>query len=408
MDADQLRQLLNEGIAATKQGDHARGRELLLQVVAEDERMEPAWLWLAAALTDPADRLLALENVLALNPRHPQAQAGAAALRAQLGLYPSPAPAATDPANPAPVAAAASATSAAEADWQPAEPRAPVAPVPVLVPPGPAADTVDPAAFQDDPDQCPYCGRLNDPDSERCPYCGRSLLMPGFWKGGSYQYWLLILVGLQLQTAMLQVVGAVMQASYPAALAVLPGAGSLMATPVWPAAARLLAWVVALLLLLQDNRRAYPLVGGLALLDAAWMGMAYQSQLITTPLAVINIGFAALIALLALSALISQAQARLRRRVVLARGLVSAPQLHDQAQAYAAQGMWALAALHWRRAIGKDPRNLAYYKGLGRAQVALQQPALAISTFRSGLELAPGDAEFQRLIEAVRANTRSS
>lgn len=399
MDADELKRLLNAGIAATRRGDKAEGRELLLQVVAADDGMEPAWLWLAAALEDPADQLLALENVLTLNPRHPQALAGAAALRAQLGID-------TPPPTTPPAVPAAPPVSAAEAAWLPKEPRAEMAPV--ALPPRPAADTVDATTFEDDPFQCAYCGRPTLPEDARCPFCGRDLLMPGFWKGGSYQYWLLIFVGLQVQAGMLEVVGAVMQAAFPQALAVIPGAGPLLVTPIAPAVARLVAYGVALLVLLQDHRRAFHLTALVALLDGAWMAAAYLSGWISAPLAVVNAALGGLIALLALTALLSQAQARLRRRVVLGRGLVSAPQMHDQAERYAHQGMWALAALHWRRAIGKDPRTLAYYKGLGRAQVALKQYPQAVKTFRSGLELAPDDKEFQRLIESVRAQARSS
>jgi len=59
---------LRAGIQALRAGDRARGRRLLLEVVAADERIEPAWLWLSAALDDPADQIMALENALALNP----------------------------------------------------------------------------------------------------------------------------------------------------------------------------------------------------------------------------------------------------------------------------------------------------------------------------------------------------
>jgi len=399
MDADELRRLLNEGIAATRQGDHARGRELLLQVVAADEGMEPAWLWLGTALEDPADQLLALENVLALNPRHPQALAGVAALRARLGVIPP----ASVPA-PAPASESAPELSPAEQEWRPASP-----PVAVRPPPPAAAPVyVDPSAFEDDPYQCAYCGRPTDQDDTRCPHCGRDLLMTGFWRGGLYQYLLLIAVGLQVQAAVLEVGLAFLQANAPQMLSALPFLGPAITTPIIPAGLRLVGWGLILALLLNDSRRAYALTAGLALLDGVWMAVAYQSGQISVVPAVINVSLGSVIGLLGLAALVSQAQARVRRRTVLRRGIQSAPQMHAHAEIYAAQGLWALAALHWRRAIGKDPRNIAYYKGLGRAQVALKQYALAVKTFRSGVELAPDDNDFQRLIESVRSHVRSS
>src|SRR5260221_6047436 len=93
MESVELRALLNEGIQAVKDNDRARARERLLQVVAADDRNEPAWLWLSAALDEPADQLMALERVLDINPRHPQAMAGAQALRQRLGqVVAQPAP----------------------------------------------------------------------------------------------------------------------------------------------------------------------------------------------------------------------------------------------------------------------------------------------------------------------------
>lgn len=401
MNADELRRLLNEGIAATRRGDHARGRDLLLQVVAADDRMEPAWLWLGTALESPADQLVALENVLTLNPRHPQALAGVAALRAQLGVTP-PAP---PPPAPPPPAEAASASSAAESEWQPAAPPPAVRPSPPLAAP---SFTLDPAAFEDDPYQCAYCGRPTAEAATRCPHCGRDLLMPGFWRGGLYQYFLLIILGLQVQAAVLEATLAFLQEQAPQMLAALPFIGPAITTLIVPAALRFVVWGLMLMVLLNDSRRGYGLLVGLAVLDGLWMAVAYQSGWISALLVIINVSLGGIIGLLGLAALVSQAQARVRRRTVLQRGLQSAPQMHEHAQIYAGQGLWALAALHWRRAIGKDPRNLAYYKGLGKAQVALKQYAQAVKTFRSGVELAPDDQEFQRLIESVRSHVRSS
>src|SRR5438270_293997 len=73
MEPAELRRLLNEGIQAVKTGDGATARDRLLRVLDADDRSEPAWLWLSAALDDPADQLLALERVLEINPGHPQA-----------------------------------------------------------------------------------------------------------------------------------------------------------------------------------------------------------------------------------------------------------------------------------------------------------------------------------------------
>src|SRR5260370_19325082 len=102
MESSELRQLLNKGILAVKAGDRPLSRNLLLSVLAADETSEPAWLWLSAVLDEPGEQLMALERVLAINPGHPQALAGAQALRREFGqaavnVQPSAEPSAPEP-----------------------------------------------------------------------------------------------------------------------------------------------------------------------------------------------------------------------------------------------------------------------------------------------------------------------
>ena len=85
MEPTEIRGLLNDGIQAVRANDLPRARERLLRVLEADENNEAAWLWLSAALDDSADQLMALERVLAINPQHPQALAGAQTLRQRLG-----------------------------------------------------------------------------------------------------------------------------------------------------------------------------------------------------------------------------------------------------------------------------------------------------------------------------------
>jgi lipoprotein NlpI len=98
-----------------------------------------------------------------------------------------------------------------------------------------------------------------------------------------------------------------------------------------------------------------------------------------------------------LGAAFGQAQARLRLRVVPDRGINSAPLFRQRAEYYAQRGMWAMSALHWQKAIARQPRDADCYKSLGLVQVRLGRHAQAVRTFRSGAELAP-----------VRASTRLS
>src|SRR5687768_7753987 len=74
--------LLQQAIAAAKAGNRSAARQLLLQIVNEDERNEQAWLWLSGVVDDPAEQRIALENVLDINPRNASALKGMAWLDA--------------------------------------------------------------------------------------------------------------------------------------------------------------------------------------------------------------------------------------------------------------------------------------------------------------------------------------
>ncbi|MBN1145789.1 MAG: hypothetical protein JXA78_00930 [Anaerolineales bacterium] len=64
-----------EAEVAYRQGNKPRALELLLRYVSVDERNESAWYLLSKLAPSQEDRIIALENVLTLNPRHSQAQA---------------------------------------------------------------------------------------------------------------------------------------------------------------------------------------------------------------------------------------------------------------------------------------------------------------------------------------------
>jgi tetratricopeptide (TPR) repeat protein len=73
--------LLKQGIAALKAGRKAEARDLLMQVVEQDERNEMAWLWLSGAVETEEERRICLENALAINPNNSGAQRGLEGLR---------------------------------------------------------------------------------------------------------------------------------------------------------------------------------------------------------------------------------------------------------------------------------------------------------------------------------------
>ena len=72
---DRARSWLLEAEVAYRQGDSERAQELLLRYVGVDEQNESAWYLLSKLVPNREDRIIALENVLTLNPGHAEAQA---------------------------------------------------------------------------------------------------------------------------------------------------------------------------------------------------------------------------------------------------------------------------------------------------------------------------------------------
>ncbi len=69
-------ELLQRGIALAKAGRREEARDVLLQVVEQDERNESAWLWISGVVDTDDDKAIALENVLTLNPNNEWAKRG--------------------------------------------------------------------------------------------------------------------------------------------------------------------------------------------------------------------------------------------------------------------------------------------------------------------------------------------
>ena len=74
-------ELLQEGIEAAKENRVGEALALLKQVVELEPRNEMAWLWLSDVVGTNQQRIICLENVLAINPDNQPAQEGLSILR---------------------------------------------------------------------------------------------------------------------------------------------------------------------------------------------------------------------------------------------------------------------------------------------------------------------------------------
>ncbi len=174
---------LQAGVAAFKAGDKATARQHFLAVIEADEANEPAWLWLAGVMDDPAEVRICLENVLHLNPTNPQALKGLEWLQKQhpaLFVEAAPAPAATGATvllDPADQAVAHSAPPAATGPTvaltaPPSQPAAPAAGPSYQVPNANTSRLAGLPGLH----PCPRCGQPTQLNERRCRACSQSLV----------------------------------------------------------------------------------------------------------------------------------------------------------------------------------------------------------------------------------------
>lgn len=74
-DNAKTQELLKAGVAAARNGDKEKARDLLQQVVELDEYSEQGWFWLASVVETDEERRTCLGNVVLINPNNTKAQA---------------------------------------------------------------------------------------------------------------------------------------------------------------------------------------------------------------------------------------------------------------------------------------------------------------------------------------------
>lgn len=390
-----LEHLLREGIAAARAGHKDQARQLLLQVIAQDQEVEAAWLWLSEVVEDPHERQICLENVLALNPGNAAAQRGLRWMEEQGAVSPaSPIP----PAPPQP-----------EESTEPGS--GPVRDTPLQPVPGTPASQVE-----IDPFGCPYCAGPVSGEGPRCEHCGRLVEIrqrkrPGWGSSG----WLLVLILMLGAAAWLQ--------GY-----FVSQAGTIDQLPEWTRrigvqfvvgralynpegigddlaeAARVLTSfdyllaglsVVAVAGLALKLRLVYfgsfLLMGLMVLATGVGLLMGFTGLL---P-ALLRLGLVALTTRwLAESSSIFEWQTR-QYSAALDPDLRTDLDYYSRGKRYSEMGMWAKAAAHWRVAVLLAPGKVPYRVALANAFRRMDYAAAARAEIEQALEIAPGDPELQ-------------
>jgi tetratricopeptide (TPR) repeat protein len=435
---------LREGIAAAKAGQRERARDLLMRVVEQDEENLAAWLWLSGVVDGLDDKEVCLENALALDPANEAARKGLEWVRRkkEAALPPrrpaSPAAAilgddfgrrrvaaeAGPPASPAAPEPAARSNTAAAAILREDFARRQPPPEPELPPPVPPPDE-----FADEY-LCLYCAAPTRPEDRLCPACGRKLWLK-VRRRADHSSWLWVAMVMQLGgtvwpmvlpltllayvslrvgvsnpfdliPAYLGLPGSVPPEVASAAFKIVPGVYFLPFVVYFVFSSIVLAglylrWrpifylflVSALLMIASSIVAAVITQGGSRLCSAAGI-------------------LPGLLMLLLLFQLEDDFFTDDRRLILRAdRDATNGPALLASGQRYARHGMWAMAAIHLRRAVAKMPYDIAPVLMLTAVYMNLKRYDLAEKSLAQARSMDPADPQIEKLA-ATLAERRPS
>jgi Flp pilus assembly protein TadD len=438
--------LMREGVAAAKAGQRERARELLMQVVEYDEKNVPAWLWLSDVVDDLGERQICLENVLSIDPHNASAHRGLAAVREQKGREQPPPAAVTE--SPLVARAETPVTPAAAILHQDFASRRPPPGPDLSEPPTPVRDEFD------DEYLCPYCAAPTEPQDRRCPACGGDLWVK-FRLLEERSIWLWSTLTLPISGALQSGVGLVLLLTYAylAHSVTTSSAGSSVQFALRLVGAALqtksepftllplyfglpnnvppdvanaalealprpvfllfaLPFVFSLLIFIGLYQRWKP-VFYLYLVSAALGLIVAVAGMILSP--GLNLVFAGLffIALIAATMLLSAFKIKddftwKKERILLRvdRGLSNAVDFMVRGDFYARRNMWAMTAIHLRRAAAFLPNDPSCQITLAAAYVRLRRTDRAAQILEQVRGIVPNDprvAQLQALLDEMRS-----
>ncbi len=416
-------ELLRQGISAARSGQRERARDLLMRVVEQDQENVTAWLWLSGVVDSLEEQEICLENVLALDPTRDTARKGLAWVRQQQEVTPpvpaepilsSSSPQAREPVSPA--AAILREDFARRLTPPPPEPEPPS--IPLL-------DELD------DEYLCPYCAAQSAPDDRKCPACGNSL-----WtrtrRREERSSWLWVALTLQAASVIWPafiILVVLFYASYQAGLdnffrlipvylglpGDVPPETSSAAFQVIPRlyilpfiTFILFALAVFVGLFLRWKLVFYLfLTSALLTLVLAIVGMALglglpSEGLILNPRVGVMCSGGGIILALLMFLLVLQIEDDFffdETRLLLRpdRDATNGPALLTSGQRYAKRNMWALAAIHLRRATSQMPHVVDPHLALAVAYLNLRRYDLAESALQEARRINPDEPQVERL-----------
>ena len=422
LQAKNVRESLRAGIAAAKAGQRERARDLLMRVVEQDEENVLAWLWLSGVVDSLDDRQVCLENVLTLDPDNVAARRGLdwvcqqKEAQAPLSAEAAPparaeAPPASTPESPVTVHARTSISPAAAILHEDLTRRQPQPEPELEQPPRVARDEFD------DEYLCPYCATQTQPEDRKCGACGGDLWIrfrrrekrsPPYWTLLLLQFYstcvlgvvpllMLIYVGLRVTGAL-----ALMDVSAPLALLdvysefptpveIVRAALSVMPLFVFLLSALLCLFSFAVFIGFCLRWRPVYYV---MMADAVWGLIAAVVAMILTHITAF--GAISVVLMLVRLLLVFQVEDAFqwdRRRIVLCidRGLSSSVDFVIRGDHYAKRKMWAMVAIHLRRAAGMLPNEPECRVALALAYIRLKRYERAAQVLAEAGRISPAN-----------------
>jgi tetratricopeptide (TPR) repeat protein len=418
--------LFAQGISAAEDRDHETARTLLTQVVSREEDNLEAWLWLSRVVDTPEDQETCYENMLALDPDNAEAQNRLAALQqlrevADINPWADVHDEEPEAVSPAPTLAAA----VLGEDY--IHKHTTIIPEPEPTPESPAVALW---AQYDDEMLCPYCAAPTTYEDRRCKTCGNALwLKVRRREERSVLLWILIaLQALATGFSMLMPVVALYLIStrigvydftklinvYFGIAGDIPPEMARAALAYLPRGAFFLLWIPAVIsaaftvaLYLRWPPIFYlMLVSAVLDLLASVIGAVLNTAKGLLPILAGGVGVIVSILSFMLVIRLEDDFKRDTVRVVLKvdEGIKNGFAYLLRGRLYAAQKMWARAALHYRRAAAMLPYQTDGHIAAATACIKLKNHELAAYILQEAQRINPEDAQVGELLAMIAAD----
>lgn len=403
----------NQAINAIKSGDKSLGKQLLMNLIAQDEENEMAWLWLSTAVSKNEEKIICLENVLTLNPTNTQAKKILEKLKAASTTHKEQI-----------IRRKVAPLSGAEAilyperlsqEWRWTDPTTIEQGVEV----GYQAHETSDDAWTKDADLCPYCAKLLEDDEKRCGECKRPLLTKQYrypkMSSSAHLFWVMLLgiANINLIQALYDfifwqdILGVLTNGLYM--LLFFTTALGAMMRKLWAFIGAQILLVTLLLYafinVFSPIRRINPnlpemdpaIAGFIEGLGSGFGGFLIQFEVVAVIITLV----------LAFLFLAPDFEKVSQRTVAAAKeGLQHGADYHLVAKRAAERGMWATAVKNWQRAAAKEPNRLLFLQSLAHAYAKVHHFQRSADVLQSALRLTQIESkkqEIEKQLTAVRA-----